>query len=187
MPTAVTVLQRLNQHRIWVNDNLLAAAAALGDEQRHKVFSIGQGSVWKSLLHMYAAEWMWLEALQGNEDTLLPGDVRGKLPGNQLGEGGIRDFADLQAKWQALQQQWTDYLASLSPAALDEPVYKISAGDSAGTRFVSRRSDGILHICMHAHYTAAQVINILRQLGVEKLPKTMMIWLAWQEGLPPTN
>ena len=63
---AVELLQRLHQHRAWVNGNLLTAAAALSDEQLRSAFQIGQGSVWKSLLHLYAAENVWLEALLGN-------------------------------------------------------------------------------------------------------------------------
>ena len=87
--SAIELLQRLHQHRAWVNGNLLSAAATLSDEQLRSPFPIGQGSVWKSLLHLYAAEHVWLEALNGNEAFLVPGDLPGKLPGNQLGEGGI--------------------------------------------------------------------------------------------------
>lgn len=39
----------------------------------------------------------------------------------------------------------------------------------------------MLHMCSHAHYTAAQVVNMLRQVGVEKLPETMVISLVRQE------
>jgi uncharacterized damage-inducible protein DinB len=58
-------------------------------------------------------------------------------------------------------------------------VYRKS---SSGQRFGSRRSDVLLHVCTHAHYTAAQVVNMLRHLGVEKLPDTMLISLARQEA-----
>jgi uncharacterized damage-inducible protein DinB len=39
----------------------------------------------------------------------------------------------------------------------------------------------LLHVCTHAHYTASQVTNMLRQVGVEKLPVTMLISLARNE------
>src|SRR5690242_6547717 len=83
---AVELLQRLHQHRAWVNGNLLTAAANLTNEQLRSEFQIGQGSLWKSLLHLYAAEYVWLETLLGNEAFLVPGDLPGKLPGNQQGE-----------------------------------------------------------------------------------------------------
>ena len=178
---AVDLLKRLHQHRAWVNGNLLTAATKLSEEQLRSPFQIGQGSIWHSLTHLYAAEYVWLEALLGNEASLAPGDVPGKLPGNQLGEGGITDLSDLRQKWSALELRWQDYLASLTPEFLEEVVYRKSS--STGQRFGTRRADVLLHVSTHAHYTVAQVINMLRQSGVEKLPETMLISLARQEGM----
>ncbi len=126
---AIPLIQRLHQHRIWATNNLLDAAEQLSTEKAdteklHADFEIGQGSVWKSLAHMQAAEYLWLETLLGNETALFPGNLPGKLPGNQQGEGGIKDFADLRRKWSALDKRWAEYLAGLAPAALDETIYR---------------------------------------------------------------
>ena len=177
---SVDLIKRLHQHRAWVNDNLLAAASALSDDQHRREFQIGQGSIWKSLLHLYAAEFVWLEALLGNESAVAPGDLPGKIPGNQMGEGGIASLDDLRGKWAALQQRWDNYLADLKPESLDEPVFRMVA--STGQRIATRRSDVLLHVCTHAQYTTAQVVNMLRQVGVEKLPETMLISLARRES-----
>lgn len=163
-------IRRLHQHRAWVNGNLIAAAEHLTGDQLRAPFPIGQGSIWKSLLHLYAAEFVWLEALLGDDASLAPGDLPGKIPGNQEGQGGVTHLADLRQKWSALEERWTDYLSSLTPDALDDPVYKKRY---SGERSATRRSD---------HYTAAQVVNMLRQLGVEKLPEMMVISLARSEG-----
>jgi uncharacterized damage-inducible protein DinB len=85
---------------------------------------------------------------------------------------------DLRQKWTALEQRWVGYLASLTPTALEELVYRKG---SLG-RFGTRRSDVLLHVCTHAHYTAAQVVNMFRHVGVEKLPETMLISLARHEA-----
>jgi uncharacterized damage-inducible protein DinB len=177
--TATEVIQRLHRHRAWVNRNLLDAAAALSDEQMKAPFPIGQGSVWKSLLHLYAAEYVWLEALLGNEAAVAPGDAPGMLPGNQLGEGGIASLADLRQEWARLEGRYADYLAGLSPAALDDTVHRYSL--ALQTRLSLHRSDALLHVCTHAHYTAAQVVNMLRQCGAA-LPQTMLVAMARQEG-----
>jgi uncharacterized damage-inducible protein DinB len=176
---AVDLLQRLHRHQAWVNGNLLDAAANLSEDQLRSPFPMGQGSVWRSLLHLYAAEYVWLEALLGDEAPLVPGDVPGKLPGNQEGRGGIAGLADLRGKWDSLERRWVRYLAGLTPGSLDDTVYKKVS--STGKRFGTRRSDVLLHVCAHAHYTAAQVVNMLRQSGVEKLPETMLISLARHE------
>ena len=131
-------------------------------------------------MHLYGAEYVWLEALQGNEGAVLPGDLPTKLPGNQEGEGGIKSMEELKERWEALDQRWNDYLASLTAESLDQPIYRKRA---TGERFGTRRSDAMLHVCTHAHYTTAQVINMLRQSGVEKLPDIMLISLARQDFL----
>jgi uncharacterized damage-inducible protein DinB len=178
---AIDLLRRLHQHRTWVNGNLLAAAAELTEEQLRSTFQIGQGSIWKSLVHLYAAEYVWLEALLGNEDPLMPGDLPGKLPGNQQGEGAITGMDDLRQKWAVLEQRWSEYLATLTPDSLDELVYKKSTSSGFGKRLGTRRADVLLHVCTHAHYTAAQVVNMLRQAGADKLPETMLISLVRHE------
>jgi uncharacterized damage-inducible protein DinB len=179
---AVDLVHRLHQHRAWVNGNLLTTAASLSDEQLRLSFQIGQGSIWKSLVHLYAAEFVWLEALLGNDDPLIQGDLPGKLPGNQQGEGGITNLDDLRDKWNALEKRWSSYLASLSPESLDELVYKKSTSYGLGKRYATRRSDVLLHICTHAQYTVAQVLNMFRQSGVDTLPDTMLIALARRES-----
>lgn len=169
---AKDVIVRLHDHRAWVNQKLLDAAAALPPEALHKPLPIGQGSIWKSLLHMHAAEYVWLAALLGDENPVLPGDVRDKLPGNQQGTGGIASLDELRAKWSALENRWRAYLKELRDDELDQTVVKCN---TSGKRLSSRRVDALLHVCTHAQYTVAQVINMLRQLGVTTLPDPMLI------------
>ncbi|MBI3862464.1 MAG: DinB family protein [Planctomycetia bacterium] len=180
--TSVALIQRLHQHRRWVNENLLATAKSLSNEQLHRSFQIGQGSIWKSLLHLYAGEFVWLEALWGDENPLTPGDMPGRLPGNQEGEGAIASLPELAQKWAKLDERWALYLADLSEKSLDEVVYKVSTSSGFGRRLGTRRADVLLHVCTHAQYTTAQIVNMLRHAGIEKLPDTMLITLARQEA-----
>lgn len=177
---SIAIIQRLHQHRGWVNDNLIAAANPLSDEQLHRSFPMGQGSIWKSLVHLYAAEFVWLEALLGNDNALVRGDLPGRIPGNQQGQGGFTSLQELRDEWTKLADGWTSYLKTITEQALDEPVYRVVA--STGQRLATRRSDVLLHVCTHAQYTTAQIVNMLRHVGVEKLPDTMLISLARQEA-----
>jgi uncharacterized damage-inducible protein DinB len=167
---------------MWVNHGLLEAVRPLTADQLRQPFAIGQGSVWRTLTHLLAAEYVWLEALLGNESPLMPGDVPGKLPGNQEGEGAIRSLDELASKWEQLDQRWNMYLTTLTDDNLDEVIYKTSTSSGLGKRFGTRRSDVLLHLCTHAQYTTAQLTNMLRQLGVSPLPDVMLISLARQEA-----
>lgn len=177
---ATDVIRRLHEHRAWVNANLLASVRDLSEEQLQRPFAIGQGSIWKSLTHLYAAEYVWLQALLGEEAAVLPGDLPDRLPGNQMGEGKISGLDELTQDWSTLNQRWTEYLNGLSASSLDEIVMKKSI--NLGVRFGASRADVLIHVCTHAHYTVAQVVNMLRQTGVAKLPNTMLMALARLQG-----
>jgi len=177
--SSLDVLRRLHEHRIWSNARLLTATGAVPADGLRKEFSIGQGTLWRSLGHMYAAEWVWLATLEGNENPVLPGDRPDGLPGNQEGEGGVLSLAELRDAWAQLDARWRDYLANLREDQLDDVVYKISS--TQRTRQACQRVDVLLHVCTHTHYTTAQAINMLRQVGTASLPDPMLITMARQE------
>lgn len=183
----VQLISRMHAHRRWVNQRLLESVQMLSEEQRTREFSIGQGSIWRSLMHLYAAEYVWLEALLGNTAPVLPGDLPGALPGNQRGTGGIQSLKELREKWGRQEQRWIDYLAELTEANLDELVSKQSTSSGQGRVHRTRRSDVLLHVCLHAQYTTAQLVNMLRQAGARNLPDTMLISLARSEMTPETE
>lgn len=178
--TAIELVLRLQQHRMWVNANLMTVAASLSDQQRRALHAIGQGSIWKSLMHLYGAEYVWLEALIGNEDPLLPGDLPGMIPGNQQADNAIATFEELQQRWAALEERWMVYLSQLTPESLDDPIAKVTS--LTGQRATTRRSDILLHLCTHGQYTTAQVMNMLRHEGVTPLPDVMLIALARRDN-----
>jgi uncharacterized damage-inducible protein DinB len=178
---AVNLIQRLHQHRAWVNGNLLDAAAQLSDAQLRTTYPIGQGSIWKSLVHLYAAEYVWLETLLGDERPVAPGDLPGMIPGNQQGPSPITSLVELRQQWTTLDQRWLDYLTSdsLNATTLEDLVPKVVS--ATGVRFVTRRSDILLHVCTHSQYTTAQIMNMFRQTGLTPLPEVMLIALARQD------
>lgn len=178
---AVALLQRLHEHRRWANRQLWEAAEQLTPEELREEHPVGQGSLWRTLTHLLAAEYVWLEAMLGNEDPLLPGDTAGGLPGNQRGDAPFESLASLLTYWRQLDVRWQDYLSQLSEPLLDQIVRKSSTTLGPGTYREVRRGDVLLHVCTHAQYTTAQAVNMLRRLGVRPLPDVMLISLAHEE------
>lgn len=173
------LIRRLHQHRQWSNWKLFAVAEGLSESQLRQQFEVGQGSIWKSLTHLYAAEYVWLEALIGNESPLTPGDARGKLPGNQEGEGAMSSLAELRARWLNLDKRWAAYLCCIKSESLGEVVYKTNS--ISGQRLGTQRSDILIHVCTHAQYTTAQIVNMMRHVGIQTLPDPMLITMAREE------
>ncbi|WP_201743741.1 DinB family protein [Roseiconus nitratireducens] len=171
----------MHQHRCWVNAKLLSAASELSVEQLRAPFEIGQGSVWQTLLHLMGAEYVWLETVLGNESPVMPGDLPDELVGNQLAEDSVRSFEDLRARWSELDARWETFLSELQPIDLAKQIFKVSTSSVGGQRRATSLMDILLHVCTHAHYTSAQLINMLRQLGSSELPDPMMITMA-REG-----
>ncbi|MEW4489475.1 DinB family protein [Thalassoglobus sp. JC818] len=179
--TSSELLVRLHRHRMWSNRRILESTDSLTEHQLHELFAIGQGTVWKTLTHLQAAEYVWLEALLGNDSPVFPGDLPNQLPGNQKDVNPISSLSELKRRWNELDQRWNDYLNCLTDDSLDDLVYKISTSSGQGKRFATRRSDVLLHICIHAQYTTAQLINMLRHLNCSKLPDVMLITMAREE------
>lgn len=180
--SSIVAIRRLHEHRQWATRHLLEVVDMLPPEQLHREFPIGQGTLWRALCHMYAAEYVWLAALEGDPDPLTPGDLPGMLPGNQQGEGGVGDLSELIFCWRQLDQEWNNYLVSLTDEMLSRSIAKRSTSSQAGQFTETLALDIVLHVCTHAHYTLAQAQNMLRQLGVEPLPPTMLITMARQQA-----
>lgn len=170
------LIRRLHHHRQWVNHNILETVGELTDEQLRRSFAIGQGSVWKTLTHLYAAEYVWLATLEGDEQPVVPGDDPNKLPGNQERDNAIATLPELCSLWLQLDERWNAYLQDLTADDLQRDVVKVSS--QSRQRLVTACSDVLLHLCTHAQYTVAQLINMLRQLGVKDFPRTMLITMA---------
>lgn len=181
MNDSVPAVIRLHEHRCWVNQRLLQQASELSDEKLHQSFAIGQGSFWKTLTHLYAAEYCWLAAIQGDVQPVAPGDIWEGLPGNQLGPDAATSVAELQKRWETVEADWNSWLGELTPETLTQQVVKVSSlsGKASDTSIL----DIVLHVCTHAQYTVAQGINMLRQLGVTPLPDPMLITLARQQSV----
>lgn len=178
---SVQPLRRLHEHRIWVNRRLRAAVRTLSKDQLRRTFPMGQGTVWLTLTHLMAAEYIWLEALNGNDAPVMPGDRADRRPGNQQSDEAIRSLDELIAKWEELDSRWIDLFEQMTDDSLNETVFKISTSSGTGRRHGTSVADVLLHVCTHAQYTTAQLINMLRQLGQAELPDVMLITMAREE------
>jgi uncharacterized damage-inducible protein DinB len=176
----VFLIRRLHEHRIWSKNQFIAACEPLEHEQLTRSFAIGQGSIWATLMHLYAADYVWLEALLGNESPLLPGDLPNHLPGNQLGSSLIQSLPELVDHWVSLDVRWREFLAQLDASQLERNVAKVSTSSGLGKRYLTPAYDVLLHLCTHSQYTLAQANNMLRHTGVDTVPDLMLITLSRQ-------
>jgi uncharacterized damage-inducible protein DinB len=165
--SAATLIRSLHDHRLWTRLRLLESASALSREEFTRRFPIGMGSLHDSFVHLYAAEFAWIAALSG-------------IAAPKFHEGPDFDgLPGLLRAWSDLDERWAEYLDSLNDTELARPVTRTNR---AGVTFTTPASEVLVHVCTHAFYHAAQIVNMLRQLGVSELPETNYITFARQRG-----
>lgn len=175
------LIRRLHEHRAWVNDRLMDAAHRLPEEALHRELPVGQGTIFRTLCHLWAAEYVWLGVLRGNPQPLPAGDRPGEPVGSQRGPGGVTTLEELIERWRATETDWREYLQS-PELPLAGVVYKRSsrAQPDAPTPPL-QRTDVLLHVCLHAQYTTAQLCNMLRQVEAEAIPDVMLVTMAREQ------
>lgn len=121
-------LKRLHDHHLWSSKRILRTIEELSHEALHRQFPIGQGTVWRSVCHLVAADYIWLESLQGNAYAYLPGDLPNELPGNQLGPEAFKDLKELETFWTKLHFSWSEFLDRTTDQDLQEkPTERVQA------------------------------------------------------------
>ena len=153
------LLQQYAAYNSWVNKRILETAAQLTDEQLNKEIVSSFPSVYKTILHLMEVENVWWQRLQLVEQTTPPGWFTG-------------NFEELSKKWLQLSQQWQDWVQGANDANINhvfawynlkkeyfkEPVYKM-----------------LLHLFNHQTFHRGQLITMVRQLGLDKIPPTDFI------------
>lgn len=164
--TAADPIRRLHEHRLWTRAKLLAAARECTHDDLVRPFEMGMGNILATLGHLWAAEMVWASVLE-QDDPAFP------LPKPTQ----FATLAELEAAWPALDARWAALLAAIDePGALDLPKPRIRDGRT----YTTSARDIYLHVCTHQHYHAAQLSNMLRQLG-RTLPGCDLIFMAREQ------
>jgi uncharacterized damage-inducible protein DinB len=163
------LLDRLLGHDAWTTRQLLQCARNLSDEELDREFDIGHRSVRATVDHIVFNMEVWSALMAGQrpdttrgsepEDRSIPA-LRTRLDAAASHLAAVaRNIADRNA-WDEL---WLD--------TLDEPPIWKSYGGA------------VAHLITHSMHHRAQVIYMLRALGLEDLPEGDV--LSWEQQLSP--
>ena len=151
----------------WANKRLADFILSIPEEKQLAEVPSSFSSLYKTLLHMWDAETAWWQRIKMAERLQLPSDnFNGNMP--ELVQG----LLDQSTKW----EQW---LSTATNPQLEHvcqyqnskrevvkmPVYQIA-----------------FHVFNHGTYHRGQLVNILRQLGIDKVPQTdFSVWTRKRE------
>jgi uncharacterized damage-inducible protein DinB len=162
MPTSKP-LDILLSHDHWATRQILEACAGLTEEQFHRRFEIGPGSLHDTMTHVLGAMRRWGDMLAGREQ-------RARLEGTRRGVAELLSLHD-------------EIAADFAASARKYPVDQVVSGVRDGKTYTFPRGVVVTHVATHGMHHRAQCLNMLRQLGVKPLPPSSVVeWALAGEG-----
>jgi uncharacterized damage-inducible protein DinB len=155
------LLRLLFQYNQWADRRMVDACSALTNEQFTRDLGSSFRSVRDTLVHLYGAEWVWNERIEGRSPTSL---VAGT---------GFPDLASVRTKLEEMDTFYIDYVSCLTPQDLERVIhYKSFAGDE----FSNPLWQTLHQLTNHASYHRGQIITLLRQLGAKPVTTDLIAY-----------
>jgi uncharacterized damage-inducible protein DinB len=146
----------------WANALLLSTVTNLTSEQQEAEIRSSFPSLYKTFLHVLDAESIWWQRMKLQEKVDVP---------SQTFSG---DMQDLSKQLQQQNRLWQEWVSTANELALQHEFIYFN---SKKERFKQPVYQMLLHLFNHGTYHRGQIVTILRQLGVEKIPQTdFIVW-----------
>jgi uncharacterized damage-inducible protein DinB len=163
-----TLLLQCARYNQWAHKRLLDLINTLNTDQQHGVVPSSFNSLYKTLLHVWGAESLWLARF--NQETA-----------KRLGDPFNRSMDNLSKALEAIDQQWIDWFVGKEDTRLTEKLHYTNV---AGQVYIESCDILLTHIFNHSTYHSGQLVTMLRALDVDKIPPTdFVVWTR----LEPVN
>jgi len=143
-------MRTLYEYNSWANGRSLEAAQALSSEQFVSPLGSSFSSVRDTLVHIYSAEWVWLERFEG------------RVPTRHVETEKFSEIGHLRAAWREHETKLLEFVNRLTKEDLDgvHEYLTFSFGKGRNPLWQSMQ-----HLVNHGTYHRGQVAGMLRQLG----------------------
>jgi uncharacterized damage-inducible protein DinB len=156
------LLVQLATYNVWASQKLLDIISALPEEKQQAEMPSSFSSLYKTVLHMWDAESIWWQRMKMHERFVRP---------SENFNGSMKDVSNGLL---SQSQQWRDWVNNANDMALDH-VFQYY--NTKRELFKDPTWQMLLHVFNHGTYHRGQLVNMLRQLGVEKIPQTdFIVW-----------
>ena len=151
------LLQQYAGHNAWANLMLTDTIKELPDETIYQEMLSSFPSIFKTVLHLLDAESMWWQRIKLQEHIERPSE---HFTGN---------FAELQKKLLQQSAQYEQWVATLNEFQLQH----VFAYQRSKTEQIKQPiAETLLHIFNHGSFHRGQLVTLLRQKGITKIPST---------------
>ena len=145
------------RYNLWANRRMADAFASLTEADQERRVESSFPSAKLTFLHIWDAEYLWLQRLQGVSPQTFP---------SRTFQGTAAEAVAVMLDCSADFQR---YVEDLPPALFDKTLHfkTISFGEQ------SQKAHEMIHHCLnHSTYHRGQLVTIGRQLGLINIPAT---------------
>ena len=156
------LLKQYATYNIWATKRILDIILAMPEEKQMTELPSSFTSLFKTVLHMLDAESIWWQRMKMNERINIP---------SENFNGTMKEAAD-----GLLQQSklWEEWVSNASDLSLDH-VFQYY--NNKKEHFKMPVYQMLHHVFNHGTYHRGQLVNMLRQLSIEKIPQTdFIVW-----------
>jgi uncharacterized damage-inducible protein DinB len=144
-------------YNLWANNRIAGVLMKLPDTQLDQETGSSFGTLRKTVYHMWDAESLWYQRLQLTEQVVKPAS-------------GFDDtFSVACARWQAQSVRLADWVRDVQPVRLEHVV---AYYDTRKQYCKSTVIEILMQVFNHATYHRGQLVTLLRQAGITKIPVT---------------
>lgn len=145
-------IHALYDYNRWANSRVLDAVSKLNPEQFTRDLENSFRSVRETLVHILAAEWIWLERWNGTS------------PKGMLGAAELSDVETIRQRWDKVESDRREFIRKLTPERLEAVV---NYANVRGQAFAYPLWQMLVHVVNHSTYHRGQLTTLLRQVGAK--------------------
>jgi uncharacterized damage-inducible protein DinB len=144
-------------YNIWANGKMIDVLKKLPESQLDQETGSSFGSLRKTAYHMWDVESLWYQRLHLTEQAVKPTDSF---------DGSFQDACRL---WQEQSQLFLEWVKKATPLKLEHVVAYYDTRKQYGKSTVI---EILMQVFNHATYHRGQLVTLLRQAGINKIPVT---------------
>ena len=157
------LLQQYAAYNLWANKIITEKIAQLPVDTIHKEMNSSFTSIYKTVVHLMDVESIWWQRLNLQEHVEWPGK---SFEGN---------FKALSQQLIFLSKQWNEWVINANEVNI---THVFGYQNSKKEYFKQPVYEMLLHLFNHQTFHRGQIITMMRQNGIEKIPATDFIVFA---------
>ncbi len=143
--------KQLHGYMAWADNKIFDALAKITADQYMKDLASSHRSIHGTLVHLVAAQRMWVSRWLGSPDAqyLTANDVPG--------------LAELKAAWEKTGFEIAKFFGSMTDKKLGDPITWMMRGQT-NTMTIAQT---LQHLVDHSTFHRGQVVSLMRQQGID--------------------